>query len=113
MIRTLSAALIAATLSLAAAAAEAPRSIEMKVDGLVCAFCAQGIAKKLGQMEATQEVLVSLETGLVAVALKPGQGISDEALRATLTEAGYSVQRIERKDESLAELRLRLKATRP
>jgi copper chaperone CopZ len=112
MIRTLSAALVAALLSLAATA-DAPRSIEMKVDGLVCAFCAQGISKKLGKMEATQEVLVSLENGLVAVALRPGQDVADAELRSTLTEAGYTVKAIERRDESLDGVRARLKAAKP
>lgn len=114
MIRNLFAALLAASLSFTAiAAADAPRTIEMQVDGLVCAFCAQGISKKLGKLDATDEVLVSLESGLVAVALKPGQDIADAELRGTLTEAGYSVKAIERRDESLEQLRARLKAAKP
>jgi len=110
MIRYFAAALVAALLSFTALAQDAPRTIEMKVDGLVCAFCAQGISKKLGRMEATQEVLVNLEKGVVAVALKPGQDLSDEALRGVLTEAGYSVQGIQRSAETLDTLRARLKA---
>jgi len=113
MIRTLTAALVAACLSFTAIASGAPRTIEMKVDGLVCAFCAQGITKKLGKIDATEEVLVSLESGLVAVALKPGQDIPDADLRSTLTDAGYSVKAIERKDESLEQVRARLKAAQP
>ncbi len=109
MIRNLTAALFAALLSFTALAQDAPRSIEMKVDGLVCAFCAQGISKKLGKFDATAEVFVSLENGLVAVALKPGQDLPDPLLRETLTEAGYSVQAIERKAGTLDELRARLK----
>lgn len=95
-------------LSLAAAAAEPPKVIEMKVDGLVCAFCAQGISKKLGKMDATADVLVNLEKGFVAVALKPGQDLSDEALKQTITEAGYSLKSVERKTETLDEVRARL-----
>lgn len=113
MIRNLLAALLAASLSFAAVAAEAPRTIEMQVDGLVCAFCAQGISKTLGKMPATQEVLVSLESGLVAVALKPGLDLADADLRSSLTEAGYSVKAIVRKDESLDAVRARLKAAAP
>lgn len=113
MIRTLTAALVAACLSFTAAASGAPRTIEMKVDGLVCAFCAQGISKKLGKMDATQDVLVSLENGLVAVALKPGQDIADAELRSSLTDAGYTVKTIERKDEDLEQVRARLKGAQP
>jgi len=42
-------------------------TIEMTVNGLVCAFCAQGIEKKLKKLSATSEVVVSLEHRLVAV----------------------------------------------
>ena len=90
-------------------AQDTPRSIELKVDGLVCAFCAQGISKKLGRIDATAEVLVNLEKGLVAVALKPGQDIADEVLRSALTDAGYSVRSIERHSETLDRIRARLK----
>jgi copper chaperone CopZ len=110
MIRYFTAVVLAALLSFTALAQDAPRAIEMRVDGLVCAFCAQGISKKLGKMHATQEVLVNLEKGLVAVALKPGQEISDATLREVLTEAGYTVQGIERRAETLDQVRARLKA---
>jgi len=45
-------------------------TIEMTVNGLVCAFCAQGIEKKLKKFPATAEVVVNLEHRLVAVALQ-------------------------------------------
>lgn len=110
MIHRLIAALFAALMSLSALAQDLPRTIEMRVDGLVCAFCAQGISKKLGKLEATEEVLVSLENGLVAIALKAGQDLSDESLSRSLTDAGYTVKAIERKAESLDAVRARLKA---
>lgn len=111
VIRCIAATSLAASLGFTAVAQDAPRTVQMKVDGLVCAFCAQGISKKLGKMQATQEVLVNLELGVVAVALKPGQELSDEALRAVLTEAGYTVQGIHRSAEPLDALRARLKAS--
>ena len=110
MIRFFTAALIAALLSFTALAQDAPHTIEMRVDGLVCAFCAQGISKKLGKLDATQEVLVNLEKGMVAVALKPGQMLSDATLREVLTDAGYTVQGIEHSAETLDQVRARLKA---
>jgi copper chaperone CopZ len=86
-------------------------TVEMDVNGLVCAFCAQGIEKKLRAFPATADVVVSLEKKLVAVALKPGQDISDSELTAALTNAGYSVKAIHREDESLDAVRARLKAS--
>jgi copper chaperone CopZ len=110
MFRFLFTALLSAVLSFSALAIDEPRTIEMKVDGLVCAFCAQGISKKLGKMDATADVLVSLENGLVAVALKPGKDLSDQVLRDTLTDAGYLLKTIDRKSETLADLRARLES---
>jgi len=88
-------------LSLAAQA----KTIEIEVNGLVCAFCAQGIEKTLKGFPATDAVLVSLERRLVAVALKEGTDIEDAALRQALTEAGYTVVAIKRTDATLEALR--------
>jgi copper chaperone CopZ len=88
-------------------------TIEMNVNGLVCAFCAQGIEKQLRKFPATADVVVSLEQKLVAVALKDGEDISDTELRRALTNAGYTVKAIERTQTSIAELRERLKQGKP
>ena len=95
-----------------AAAPEAPKTgtIEMDVDGLVCAFCAQGIEKKLRKEAATADVFVSLEHKLVAVALKPQQDITDEALKTLLTEAGYTLRAVRRTAEPLDAIRKRTEA---
>jgi periplasmic mercuric ion binding protein len=91
-----------------AAPAAKPTTIEMQVDGLVCAFCAQGIEKKLRKQAATADVFVSLEHKLVAVALKPEQDIADETIKSLLTEAGYTLRGVKRTDESLADIRKRV-----
>ena len=85
-------------------------TIEMDVNGLVCAFCAQGIEKTLRTFPATADVVVSLEKKLVAVATKDGQDIADAELKTALTNAGYTVKAIRREEESLADVRARLKA---
>jgi copper chaperone CopZ len=84
-------------------------TIEMDVNGLVCAFCAQGIEKKLRAYPATSDVVVSLEERLVAVSTKEGQDIPDAELRKALTDAGYTVTGIRRADESIDAVRARLK----
>jgi copper chaperone CopZ len=88
-------------------------TIEMNVNGLVCAFCAQGIEKQLRKFPATADVVVSLEQKLVAVALKDGQDIPDSDLRSALTNAGYAVKAIHRTETPIAELRERLKQSKP
>jgi copper chaperone CopZ len=104
--------LLAATL-FAAAATSAAATIEMTVNGLVCAFCAQGIEKKLKKFPATAEVVVNLEHKLVAVALKEGQDIPDADLRKALTDAGYTVKSISRSETPIADVRERLKRAQP
>jgi mercuric ion binding protein len=80
-------------------------TIEMKVYGLVCGFCAQGIEKTLRKNPATSDVIVSLEHKLVAIATRDGADISDVELTQALTDAGYDVKGITRTQRSLAEIR--------
>jgi copper chaperone CopZ len=103
---------LSSLLLLASACAQAA-TIEMQVNGLVCAFCAQGIEKQLRKFPATADVIVNLEHKLVAVALKDGQEIPDTELRRALTNAGYTVKAVQRTETPLAELRERLKQGKP
>ena len=85
-------------------------TIEMKVYGLVCGFCAQGIEKTLRKNPATADVVVSLENKLVAVITREGQDISDADLTKALTDSGYDVKGITRTTRSIDEIRAQLKA---
>jgi copper chaperone CopZ len=100
-------------LACVASASVQAATIEMNVSGLVCAFCAQGIEKQLRKFPATADVVVSLEQKLVAVGLKDGQDIPDAELRRALTNAGYTVKSIERTQTPIAEVRERLKQSKP
>jgi mercuric ion binding protein len=84
------------------------KTIEMDVNGLVCAFCAQGIEKTLKGFPATARVFVSLEHRIVAVELKDGQDIDDAALKKAITDAGYKLVTIRRTDEPIAAIRARI-----
>jgi copper chaperone CopZ len=100
--------LMISILALSSAAAIAD-TIEMKVYGLVCAFCAQGIEKTLRKNPATEDVVVSLEHQRVVVATRPGQDIPDADLTTALTDAGYDVKGIMRTQRPIAEVRAELK----
>jgi copper chaperone CopZ len=101
---------ILTTLLLALASATAAAdTIEMKVYGLVCGFCAQGIEKTLRKNPATEDVVVSLEDRLVAVATRAGKDIPDGELTQALTDAGYDVKGIARTQRSMADIRAALK----
>ena len=85
-------------------------TIEMKVNGLVCGFCAQGIEKTLRKNPATADVVVSLENKLVAVATREGQDISDADITKALVDSGYDVKGITRTERKLDAIRAELKA---
>ena len=95
---------------LTAATAVSAETIEMEVNGLVCAFCAQGIEKSLRGFDATHDVYVSLEHCLVAIELDDGADVDDAALREAITDAGYTVVAIRRSDASLQSVRDRVAA---
>ena len=99
-----------AALLLGASSIASAKTIEMDVNGLVCAFCAQGIEKSFKAMPATGKVLVSLENRIVAVALKDGTDISDAQLRKAITDAGFTLVAVRRTDESLDAIRQRIAA---
>ena len=92
------------TLLLASFAAQAS-TIEMKVHGMVCGFCAQGIEKSLRKNPATAEVIVNLENKLVAVSTHEGKDIPDEELRKLITSAGYDVKEIARTQRTMSEIK--------
>jgi copper chaperone CopZ len=92
-------------LLLATPAFAAAKTVKMQVNGMVCAFCAQGIEKRLRSMAPTQDVFVSLQARVVAVALRDGQDIPDSTLVQSLKEAGYDVTSVQRVDTSLADIR--------
>jgi len=81
------------------------KTIQVEVNGLVCAFCAQGIEKTLRAFPATEDVFVSLERRLVAIALKDGQSIDETLLKKAITDAGYTAVEITYAETPLAELK--------
>ena len=84
-------------------------TIEVKVNGLVCAFCAQGIEKTFRKNPVVTDVVVSLEDKLVAVEVTPGKELTDQELRDALRDSGYDVKGIARTQTPVADIRARLK----
>ena len=95
-------------LLLCVASIASAKTIEMDVNGLVCAFCAQGIEKSFKAMPATSKVFVSLENRIVAVELKDGTDITDAQLRKAITDAGFTVVAIRRSDITLDAIKQRV-----
>ena len=98
---------IAAALSAQASFAD---TLKIKVDGMVCGFCASSIEKKMRANKATADVFVSLENKIVAVSEKAGLKLDDATLKAQIADAGYEVKVIERVTTSIADVRAQTKA---
>jgi copper chaperone CopZ len=102
--------LLVPALLLASVAARA-ETIEMKVYGMVCGFCAQGIEASLRKHPATVDVVVSLEKKLVVVKTKDGEDIADPDLKKAIADAGYDMKSVTRTQRSIEEVRKELVAS--
>ncbi len=84
-------------------------SVKATVNGMVCAFCAQGIEKRLSGMPATQAVFVDLKKKIVAVQAKDGQTLDSAAISHEIREAGYEVTKLETVPQSVADIKAQMK----
>jgi copper chaperone CopZ len=106
----LTSAMVFAASSLAAAPAFAATSVKATVNGMVCAFCAQGIEKRLSSLPATKSVFVDLKKKVVAVEAKDGQTLDEKTITAEITEAGYDVVKLETLQKSVADIKAETRA---
>jgi mercuric ion binding protein len=104
--------LLTAVLAGIANSSFAVTSVKASVNGMVCAFCAQGIEKRLSKLPATKAVFVDLKQKVVAVEAKDGQTLDAKTITAEITEAGYDVTRLETVEQSVAEIKATMKAKR-
>ena len=87
------------------ASASAAQSIKVDVNGMVCAFCAAAIEKRLKLMPATKAVYVDLSKKVVALELKQGQDVALEKVTREIRDAGDDVVRIVRSEQTIDEIR--------
>lgn len=85
-------------------------TVKATVNGMVCAFCAQGIEKRLSKLPATQAVFVDLKQKIVAVEAKSGQTLDGKVVTAEINDAGYDVVKLETVGQTVAEIRADAKA---
>ena len=101
--------LLALALATMTASSFAATSVKATVNGMVCAFCAQGIEKRLSKLPATQAVYVDLKQKVVAVEAKDGQTLDAKAITAEIIDAGYDVIKLETVEQSAAEIKANMK----
>lgn len=97
---------LALSLIVATTATWAASSMKVTVNGMVCAFCAQGIEKRLSKMTETKAVFVDLKKKIVVVESKEGLALDEVAITAEIKDAGYDVVKMESVTKSVAEFKL-------
>ncbi|HSI38521.1 MAG TPA: heavy metal-associated domain-containing protein [Methylotenera sp.] len=88
----------------------ATQTIKANVNGMVCAFCAQGIEKKMRALSQTQDVYVNLKQRIVAIELKEGQTLSFDTVKDLIKDAGYDVTSIEMSEHPVAHIKADLES---
>jgi cation transport ATPase len=83
----------------------AATSIKAEVNGMVCAFCAKGIEKKLNAMPEGNGSYVDLKSRVVVLELKDGQDVSLETFSKVIKDAGYSVSKVDKVSQSVADIK--------
>ena len=68
---------------------------KVTVNGMVCAFCAQGIEKTISKLPQTKSVYVNLDKRIVAVEPKDGQKLDMAKIKTSIVDAGYDVVKTE------------------
>lgn len=102
----------AVLLSGAATVSVAATSVKATINGMVCAFCAQGIEKRLSALPATQAVFIDLKRRVVVVEAKPGQTLDGQTIKSEITDAGYDVTKLETLEQSVADFKAGLEAVK-
>jgi copper chaperone CopZ len=102
--------LITLALAVSSATTFATETAKLSVNGMVCAFCAQGIEKRLSALPATRALYVNLDQKIVAVEAKEGQSLDLAKITAEITDAGYAVVKTEKVNQTVAQIRADIKA---
>jgi copper chaperone CopZ len=66
------------------------------VNGMVCAFCAQGLERTFGKMDAISKTDVNLDEMRVTLTIKDGKQLDDATIESAVKENGLDTVKIER-----------------
>ncbi len=86
-------AMLSATPAYATEAACAD-TVNVKVSGLVCDFCARSLEKLFGKQTEVSSITVDLDKGQVLLHMKAGQSMEDAKISQLITDSGYNVTNI-------------------
>ena len=64
--------------------------VTVRVDGLTCPFCAYGLEKRIKEIPAVQESIISLEDGIVELIPRTGRHIDSDEVKAAVIAGGFT-----------------------
>ncbi len=70
--------------------------VTIKVNGMVCSFCAQGIKKNFAQYKSVKSTKVNLDKMQVTINLKPGATLSEKEIAKVIVDAGFSYKGVKK-----------------
>ncbi len=72
----------------------AEKDVVIKVNGMVCDFCAQSVLKIFSKEEGVTDIDVSLDESTVSLNLEDGATITDEKIAEIINFSGYDLVEI-------------------
>ena len=67
----------------------------LKVNGMVCSFCAQGIKRKLSEIPGVRSIAVDIQAHTVSLVTGDGFKGGETSIRKAVQEAGYAMTSIQ------------------
>ena len=66
-----------------------PQIVEVKIKGMVCSFCAQGLQKSIGRLKEVEKVEINLKKGYAKITVKEGKTLPMDEVKEIIKDAGY------------------------
>ncbi|MGR3303068.1 MAG: heavy-metal-associated domain-containing protein [Candidatus Scalindua sp.] len=71
-----------------------PAKVQVKLDGLVCTFCAYNLEKKLKRLEAVEDLKIFVNAGLAELTIKEGKSIDVDGIKKAVKDGGFTPREI-------------------
>lgn len=72
------------------------KSMIIKVNGMVCSFCAQGITKNFNERPEVKKTEVDLDKMQVSVTFNKDKKLSKKTIKKIVTDAGFSFEGVKK-----------------
>ena len=68
-----------------------PQIVEVKIKGMVCSFCAQGLKKSISKLKVVEDVKVNLKKGFVSIQVKANEKLDMKEIEQIIIDSGYRI----------------------